>query len=56
MKNSLYIISGLFVVFWAIAFFGFELFKTNSYRIVHVLLIIAVIIILVRIIFYKKAQ
>lgn len=50
MKNSMYIISVLLVVIWAIIYFGFNLYETNSYRIVHLILLIAVILLLYEII------
>ena len=49
MKNSLYVIAGLLIVIWGIVFFGFK-----PIGIVHVLLVIAGFIILVRILFNKK--
>lgn len=49
MKNLLYVIAGLLIVIWGIIFFGF-----NASAMVHVLLIVAVIIILIRILFDKK--
>jgi len=54
MKNSLYVIAGLLVILWAVIFFGFDTYSISSFKIVHLLLIIAVCIILVRIIFNKK--
>jgi len=49
MKNSLYVIAGLLIVIWAIVFFGLK-----PSGIVHILLVIAGFIVLVRIIFNKK--
>jgi hypothetical protein len=49
MKNSLYIIAGLLIVIWGIIFFGF-----NASVFVHVLLILAGIIVLIRVLFDKK--
>lgn len=49
MKNSLYIIAGLLIVIWGIIFFGF-----NASAFVHVILVIAGIIVLVRVLFDKK--
>lgn len=54
MKNSLYVIAGLLVILWAVIFFGFDTYSISSFKIVHLLLIIAVCVILVRIIFNKK--
>lgn len=49
MKNALYIIAGLLIVIWAIVFFGF---KTSG--IIHLLLILAAFIILIRIFFSQQ--
>ncbi len=54
MKNSLYFIAGLLVVIWAIVFFGFDTYSIYSFKIVHILLILAVFIVLVRLIFNEK--
>ncbi|MEI6132769.1 MAG: DUF5670 family protein [Bacillota bacterium] len=54
MKNSLYVIAALLVIMWAIIFFGFDTYSIYSFRIVHLLLIIAFFIVLVRLIFNKK--
>jgi tryptophan-rich sensory protein len=54
MKNSLYVIAGLLVIMWAIIYFGFDSWTISSFEIVHILLIIAFCIVLVRIIFNKK--
>ena len=49
MKNALYVIAGLLIVIWGIVFWGF-----NSSGIVHMLLVLAGFIILVRLIFNKQ--
>ncbi|MCB2196430.1 MAG: lmo0937 family membrane protein [Bacteroidetes bacterium] len=49
MKNLLYIIAGLLIVIWAIVFLSF-----NASGLIHILLILAGVIILVRIFFNKK--
>jgi hypothetical protein len=49
MKNSLYVIAGLLAIIWAIVFWGF-----HSFGIVHMLLVLAGFIILVRIFFGKE--
>ncbi len=49
MKNLLYIIAGLLIVIWGIIFLSF-----NASPLVHVILIIAGIIILIRVLFDKK--
>jgi tryptophan-rich sensory protein len=49
MKNLLYIIAGLLVVIWGIVFFGFNVHST-----VHLILLLAGLIILVRIILFKN--
>lgn len=49
MKNSIYVIAGLLIVIWIIVFLGF---KTSG--IIHMLLVLAGFMILVRIIFNKK--
>ncbi len=49
MKNLLYVIAGLLVVIWFIVFLGF-----NSSGMVHILLVLAGLIILIRLIFNKK--
>lgn len=49
MKNLLYVIAGLLIVIWAIVFLSF-----NSSGIVHLLLVLAIFIILVRILFNKQ--
>jgi len=54
MKNSLYVIAVLLIIIWAILFFGFTAFNFGSFNLVHLLLISAGIIVLVRIIFSKR--
>lgn len=49
MKNFLYVIAGLLVVIWAIVFLSFD-----SSQAVHYLLVVAGLIILIRLIFYKQ--
>jgi hypothetical protein len=49
MKNLLYVIAGLVIIIWAIVFFGFE-----SYEWVHMLLVLAGFIILMRLVFRKQ--
>ncbi len=49
MKNSLYIIAGLLLVIWGIIFWGL-----NGSGFVHVLLVLAGIIVLIRLIFDKQ--
>ncbi|MCF8368941.1 MAG: DUF5670 family protein [Bacteroidales bacterium] len=49
MKNSLFVIAGLLVIIWAIIFFGFD-----AYRYVHMLLVLAGFIIVIRLVFNKK--
>jgi tryptophan-rich sensory protein len=49
MKNTLSVIAGLLTIIWAIVYFEF-----NSFGVVHVILVVAVFIFLVRIIFSKK--
>ena len=48
MKNLLYVIAGLVTVIWAIIFFGFD-----AYEYVHILLVLAGFIVIIRI-FYGK--
>jgi hypothetical protein len=50
MKNSLYIIAGLLVLLWGIVTFGFQ-----SSKVINILLPMAVFIVLLRILFYKKS-
>ena len=54
MKNSLYVIAALLVIIWAMLYFGFTAFNFGSFNLVHLLLIAAGILVLVRIIFSKK--
>ncbi|MCB2196431.1 MAG: hypothetical protein KQH79_11275 [Bacteroidetes bacterium] len=49
MKNSLYVISGLLIIIWAIVFYGF-----NSSGMVHLLLFLAIFIIVVRLLFNQQ--
>jgi hypothetical protein len=49
MKNLLYIIAALLIVIWGIIFLSF-----NASAFVHVILIVAGVIILIRILFDKK--
>ena len=49
MKNLLYIIAGLLIIIWGIIYFSF-----NASAFVHILIVIAGIIILVRVLFDKK--
>jgi F0F1-type ATP synthase assembly protein I len=49
MKNLLFVVAGLLLVIWAIAFFGFY-----SYGIVTILLPIAGFILLIRFVFNKQ--
>lgn len=49
MKNLLYVIAGLLIVIWGIIFLSF-----NASPLVHVILIVAGIIILIRVLFDKK--
>lgn len=49
MKNLLFVIAGLLIIIWAIVFFGFD-----SYEYVHILLVLAGFIILIRIVFRKQ--
>ena len=49
MKNLLYVIAGLLIVIWFIVFLGFK-----SSGMVHIILILAGLIILIRIAFNKK--
>lgn len=49
MKNSLYVIAGLLIVIWAIVFLSF-----NASGIIHMLLVLAGLIILVRLVFNKQ--
>lgn len=49
MKYSLYVIAGLLIIIWAIVFFGFD-----SYDYVHLLLVLAGFIILIRTVFMKQ--
>ncbi|HBS86031.1 MAG: hypothetical protein A2W91_08270 [Bacteroidetes bacterium GWF2_38_335] len=53
MKNLLYVIAGLLMVIWAIVLFGFNSITINSFKLVHLLLIFAVFIVLIRLIFSK---
>ena len=48
MKNLLYIIAGLLLILWGVIFFGF-----NASGAVHLILILAGIIVMVRLIFNK---
>jgi len=49
MKNLLYVIAGLLIIIWAIIFFGFD-----AYEYVHMLLVLAGFIILIRLVFRKQ--
>lgn len=49
MKNSLYVIAGLLVIIWTIVYFGF-----NASSMVHVLLVLAGLIVLVRLVFDRS--
>ena len=49
MKNSLYVIAALLLVIWGLVFWGFE---TSGF--VHVLLVAALVIVIVRLIFNKQ--
>lgn len=49
MKNLLYIIAGLLVIIWGIIFFSFD-----ASAFVHILLLLAGIIVLIRVLFDKK--
>ncbi len=49
MKNLLYVIAGLLIVIWAIVFLSF-----NSTGVVHILLVLAGFVILVRLFFNKE--
>jgi uncharacterized membrane protein YtjA (UPF0391 family) len=49
MKNLLYIIAVILIIAWAIGFLGF-----NAGGLIHVLLVIAVIVIIIKLIQGKK--
>ncbi len=49
MKNSLYVIAGLLLVIWGILFWGL-----HAVGAVHVLLVAALFIVLVRLVFSKQ--
>lgn len=49
MKNLLYVIAALIVIIWALIYFGF-----HSGDEIHILLVVAIIIVLVRIVFSKQ--
>ena len=49
MKNLLYVIAGLLLVIWFIVFLGF-----NSSGMVHILLVLAGFVLLIRIFLNKK--
>lgn len=49
MKNLLYVIAGLLIIIWAIVYFGFD-----SYKYVHMLLLLAGFIVLMRLVFTKQ--
>lgn len=49
MKNILYIVAVILIIFWAIGFFAYSLGS-----IIHILLVLAIISFLVRIIFGNK--
>jgi hypothetical protein len=49
MKNSLFIIAGFLIIIWAIVFFGF-----NTSGVVHLLLLLAIFIIVIRIFFNRQ--
>ncbi|MFC2136912.1 hypothetical protein ACFLTE_01940 [Bacteroidota bacterium] len=51
MKNSLYVLAGLLIVIWGIMFFGFD-----SSIMVHLLLVKAGLILLVRIAIIRNHQ
>lgn len=54
MKNSLYVFAGLLIIIWAIVFFVFDSYSIYSFQIVHILLLIALFLILIRVILNKK--
>jgi hypothetical protein len=49
MKNSLYVISGLLLVIWGIIYWGFK--ATGA---VHIILVIAMFVVLLRLVFNKQ--
>ncbi|WP_155523347.1 DUF5670 family protein [Maribellus luteus] len=51
MKNSLYIIAGLLVLLWVIAYLAFD-----SFRYIDILLPLAAFIVLLRIFYVKRAM
>lgn len=49
MKNLLYVIAALLLVIWAIVFLSFD-----SSAFIHLLLVIAIIVVLIRLVFERK--
>jgi predicted ferric reductase len=45
MRNLLYVVAVLLIIFWAIGFIGY-----NAHQLIHILLVIAVIAVLLRVI------
>lgn len=45
MNNLLYIVAVVFIVLWAVGFFGY-----NAGKLIHVLIVIAIVMVLLRII------
>ncbi len=56
MNKTSYIAAASLVVIWAIMFFGFNLYQHNTYRIVHLILVIAVMLVLYKVLTKKKQK
>jgi hypothetical protein len=56
MERVLYLLATLMTIVWAFLYFGYNLYLNSTYRMVHVLFVIAAFIILIKMIPKLKSK